>query len=311
MLVTDWVKVGTAGKTIDGREITHDMLTRAGERYSPALYTATINSEHFFFPGLGHVAEVEARPDAEGRMALWCKLAPTAEFFARNQNKRQLFYSMELTKDFPGEKDWYLSGLAITDIPASQGLAPQLFSADKGEAERFYNTAAMERAEEGSLWMEKDPEAIKPGNPPPEGETPNEGAPGWAKNLLASIKTLLAGAATSTDSEEEPMTPEEKTSFEALKKRVGELSLLPEQVTKLTEAVSGLAEQFKAGAGDPKPKDKDADKAEFAAAIEGLKAELGDKFTEFEKFMAETRETEALEVTAPGAGQDDDANKWV
>ena len=62
-LQTDWIKVATAGRTVDGREIKAARLERAAQLYSPELYTASVNSDHFFHPGLGYVSEVRAAKD--------------------------------------------------------------------------------------------------------------------------------------------------------------------------------------------------------------------------------------------------------
>ena len=222
MLETDWLKVATAGKTIDGRELTPEMLESAGKLYDLEIYTATVNSEHFFYPGLGYVTAVKAEADDQGRMALWAKVVPTAELITRNQAKRQLFYSVELMPGFPEEGDWYLSGLAITDIPASQGLAPQLFKADRrgiGDSQRFLNTGELQPGE------------IAPWQGKPQDDPRAEGQmPGRARSFLASIKSRLGGGATSPEPEE-AMKPEERKELDDLKAAVGELTTA---VAKLT-----------------------------------------------------------------------------
>jgi Phage capsid scaffolding protein (GPO) serine peptidase len=154
MLKTDWLKVATAGRTVDGREIKAEWLEKMAQLYSPRVYTATVNSEHFFYPGLGHVTEIRAGKDELARTALFARIAPTAELLTRYQNRRQLFFSVEIMADFPAKGDFYLSGLAITDLPASQGLEPTQFSAEAGGRQRYFDTASYAedepRAEEGA-----------------------------------------------------------------------------------------------------------------------------------------------------------------
>ena len=70
MLTTDWMKVATAGRTLDGREIKPEWLEKMAASYSPQVYTASVNSEHVFYPGLGHVTELRAGQDAQGRLAV-------------------------------------------------------------------------------------------------------------------------------------------------------------------------------------------------------------------------------------------------
>lgn len=272
MLLSDWLKAGVEGKTVDGRAIQREWLERAAALYSPETYTANLNSEHFFFPGLGWVAEVKAEEDEQQRMALWVKLVPTAELLTRNQSKRQLFFSMELTPGFPAEGDWYLTGLAVTDMPASQGLAPQLFKAGKNKAERFYNTAELELTERG-LWASARNPQEQGASPAPVAE---DQTPPWASRFLASMRALLRAGATSAESETTMLTKEECKELDDLKAAI---KAIEESVAKLPAqpGADALAELVK------------------NAVAEQIKP-LSEKVEAFDAFLNETRATEALEV---------------
>jgi hypothetical protein len=324
MLKTDWLKIGVEGPTIDRRMVQRDWLESAAALYAPSTYTATINSEHFFHPGLGWVAEVKAEPDEQGRMALWAKLVPTPDFLARNQSYRQLFFSMELTHGFPAEGDTYLSGLAITDVPASQGLEPQLFKAEKSPAdgrksERLLNTGGLELTEQG-VWTSaskmRSPEQKTPAQPEAEA------MPNWASRFLASISALLRGGAISTE-QEEPMTKEELARIEALEaamKQQGEaLKGIASAVEKLT--AEPKAEAKSDGKGDDKQTDPKAEPEKLAATdqavADAVLAKVGevlkpitDKLGEIDGFMNEVKATEALTVNGQGS-QGDDKTSWV
>jgi len=282
MLKTDWLKVATAGRTVDGREIKPEWLEKMAQLYSPRVYTATVNSEHFFYPGLGHVTELRAGKDELGRMALYARIAPTAELLARYQNRRQLFFSVEVMPDFPAKGDFYLSGLAVTDLPASQGLEPTQFSAEAGGRRRYFDTASYDedeqRAEEGAVAV-------------PEAD--HENPPRWWTALWGALRPHFAAVQRHDNPEQEPMTEQERQAFEALKAQVETLSA---QVETLGERVPPEPEQQPA-------EDAGADLAarvdeKIAAAVQPIAERLG----ALEAHLGEPADIERGEVTGPAPG---------
>ncbi|MDH4185351.1 MAG: GPO family capsid scaffolding protein [Nitrospira sp.] len=290
MLTTDWMKVATAGRTLDGREIKAEWLEKMAASYSPQVYTASVNSEHVFFPGLGHVTELRAGQDAQGRLALYAKIAPTAELLGRFQNRKQVFFSVEIRNDFPAKGDYYLSGLAVTDIPASQGLEPALFSAGAQGRQRFFDTAHLD---DNGRDMESQAEARIEDEPPHDADsTP----PGWWTSLWSALRPHFITAHRNTPQEHEPMTPQEREEFNALKATVEKLGQkMTAQATTETEAKP------------PELKSPDALMERFTAEVEARVKEgitaalkpLAERLTALEHYMDAPVEGERGEVTGP------------
>lgn len=128
-LVTEFKKIATAGKTVDGREISAQDLLDIAETYDPSEYTANIWYEHIrVFGNLGKVVEVKTELDDKSRVCLFGRLSPTAELMNLNQNGQKVFTSVEIQPNFSGSGKAYLVGLAVTDSPASVGTSELHFS---------------------------------------------------------------------------------------------------------------------------------------------------------------------------------------
>lgn len=128
-LVTDWKRVATSGKTIDGRTIEVQELRDMAETYDPATYTATIWYEHIRYMGsLGTVAALKAEDVEDGKVALFAQLKPNDRLLQLNKEAQKLFTSVEIQPNFADSGKAYLSGLAVTDEPASLGTQELHFS---------------------------------------------------------------------------------------------------------------------------------------------------------------------------------------
>lgn len=132
-LLTDFVCIATAGATVDGREITSTQLQEMAESYDPALYTANIWLEHYRWRNFGQVVALEVREES-GKTKLYAKLAPSFEMLELNRQGQKIFTSVEMTPNFAGSGKYYLSGLGITDSPASTGTTALMFSRIGSEA---------------------------------------------------------------------------------------------------------------------------------------------------------------------------------
>ena len=133
MLFTDFVTIGTAGATVDGREIQEQWLIDAAEQYDPEIYTATINSEHqSWYGSLGTVHAVRLGKNKQGKTTLEAQLRPNYRLIQFNMAGQKLFTSMEIEPKFSDTGKGYLEGLAVTDDPASLSTTMlQLFSKTK------------------------------------------------------------------------------------------------------------------------------------------------------------------------------------
>ncbi len=134
---TGWVCVATEGDTIDGRKIEPSWITDLAETYNPKLYTALIWEEHNRdLDNLGEVLEARSETSA-GLKKLYVRIRPTAKLMSYNEHGQKLFCSIEVKDDFPDVGRFYLSGLAVTDSPASIGTDRLKFSVNKRYFSRF------------------------------------------------------------------------------------------------------------------------------------------------------------------------------
>ena len=146
-LVSFWKRVATSGPTVDGRIILPQELRDIAETYSTATYTATIWSEHERWPGShGTVFAVRLVEDAEdlqpGQVALEAQLKPNQRLLYLNDQGEKLFTSIEVTPDFANTGKAYLTGLAVTDSPASLGTQELYFSRKTGQPAYFAASVA-------------------------------------------------------------------------------------------------------------------------------------------------------------------------
>jgi hypothetical protein len=125
---TDWKKIGQSGPTMDGREIEPQWLLDAAETYDPSTYTAVLWIDHFrFYGNMGKVVELKTEQDGN-IVSLFARLQPNEFLLSWNKDKQKLFTSMELTPNFAKSGKCYLSGLGVTDIPASLGTTELHFA---------------------------------------------------------------------------------------------------------------------------------------------------------------------------------------
>lgn len=141
-LVSFWKRVAVSGPTVDGRDILPQELRDIAETYSSALYTAVIWCEHDRWYGshgtVFAVRLVENAPDLPaGQVALEAQLKPNDKLLWLNDQGEKLFTSIEITPNFPNTGKAYLTGLAVTDSPASLGTQELYFSSKTSKAAFF------------------------------------------------------------------------------------------------------------------------------------------------------------------------------
>ncbi|OLF56553.1 GPO family capsid scaffolding protein [Pseudomonas chlororaphis] len=132
-LVSFWKRVATSGMTADGREILAQDLRDIAETYKPGFYTAVIWCDHERWPGshgtVYAVRLVEEGADLQpGEVALEAQLKPNDQLLYLNDRGQKLFTSIEITPNFRGTGKAYLTGLGVTDEPASVGTQELYFS---------------------------------------------------------------------------------------------------------------------------------------------------------------------------------------
>lgn len=275
-LLTDWVKIGQSGPTVDGRDIDAQWLLDAAETYDPDQYTAVISVEHFHVWNFGSVAEVKAEQEGDC-VGLYARLRPNKHLLERNADGQKLFTSMELAPNFAGTGKHYLMGLAITDRPASLGTHELHFSSRKAAAENHIvcgvelSALAMESAEERAMGF-------------------------FRKGLSALIK----GNKFSMDPAEagEPTKPEEDSMDEKqFNSIMGKLDSLGKQADEFGSRLDALETKDAASEGDNKPgveKDSDQMPDNFTKP-QGCMDDIAAKFSAMSERMEK-----AVPGTAPG-----------
>jgi len=140
-----WFRVAVEGATTDGRQIERQWLVDAAETYNPNTYGARVWLEHFRslvadspFKAYGDVLALKAEEvDVAGakKLALFAQIEPTEALVEMvNKAKQKIFTSIEISPKFADSGRAYLSGLAVTDTPASLGTEMLAFSAQNPEA---------------------------------------------------------------------------------------------------------------------------------------------------------------------------------
>ena len=286
---TGWVIAATEGATVDGRTITKQWIEDMAAQYSVDEYTAMIWPEHFRsswapFEGKnwGIVDEVKASTK-DGKLRLYVKLTANDYLLAANQEGQKLFMSIEPNIDYKGTGKAYLSGIAVTDSPASTGTTRLKFSA--GDNHHDHEYSQLEELQQSDFITEQ--------------ATPTE------QGLFAMLRNYFNKPNAATDPTEEPAM--DKAQFEAL---MGKFETFG---TKLTELESKV-DTFGKKPEEPAPAAKDeteANKDETAPGVSaeqfskvetlltGLTEKLGAMETKFNKLSAEV---DGQEPDASGTG---------
>ena len=129
-LTTDWIRVATEGETFRNVPIQRQWIIDIAETYDPKTYGARIWPDHRRWYGAwGDVTEVKAE-EHESKMVLFAKLTPNQYLIQANKEDQKVYSSIELEPNFAGSGKAYLTGLGVTDEPASLGTDRLKFSAD-------------------------------------------------------------------------------------------------------------------------------------------------------------------------------------
>ncbi|WP_299141341.1 GPO family capsid scaffolding protein [uncultured Vibrio sp.] len=118
-----------AGATIDGRVVEQKTIDEIAESYDPSVYTARINADHYPWSyKYGSVLSVEKREDK-----LFAVLKPNSQLLETAERGQLLHTSCEFYEKFADTEKAYLTGLALTDEPASLGTTQIQLSAGGAE----------------------------------------------------------------------------------------------------------------------------------------------------------------------------------
>ena len=165
-------RVATEGATTDGREIQRSWIEQMAKNFNREKYGARVWLEHMrgmlpesSFAALGDVLAVEARPVEDGKLALFAQIEALPALVAMNKVKQKIYTSIEVDPNFAKTGEAYLTGLAVTDSPASLGTEVLKFAAGNPDASPFKGKkhsegALFTAAVETELGLEGDAESI-------------------------------------------------------------------------------------------------------------------------------------------------------
>ena len=141
-------RIAVEGDATDGRVIERSWLQDMADTYSPQTYGARIWMEHIRsmlpdspFRAYGDVTALkveEVEISGQKKLGLFAQIEPTDDLVKIvNVLKQKVFTSMELSLKFANTGKAYLTGLGVTDSPASLGTERLAFSAKHPEAKLF------------------------------------------------------------------------------------------------------------------------------------------------------------------------------
>ncbi|MFQ6333181.1 GPO family capsid scaffolding protein [Methylophilus sp. 3sh_L] len=130
--LSQFIGIITEGDTTDGREVTAQMIEEAAETYNPDTYTARINIEHIrtLSPDSSFKMQGDVKAVRVGEKMIFGQKKKTLEaqllcddpmIQMATKDRQKIFFSAELWPNFAKTGKFYLSGLAMTDNPASLG----------------------------------------------------------------------------------------------------------------------------------------------------------------------------------------------
>lgn len=270
MILTDWICVLTAGATVDGRNVEPEVIDQIAESYDPKVYNARINIEHnpYGFK-LGSVAEVKAQ-EVDGAKKLFAKLKPTDFFLTLIQAGQKLHTSVEFVMDFAKTGKAYLTGLALTDTPASLGTTEMHLSIQtNGESQAVQTFSTDETIDPptpktsflNKLLSKEDDEMDAATTQLLSEMSKTQAQTVQALNAVSDRLEKLSVPAPATPEQKEgdpaanPEGEEQTQVFTELQNQVNELT---SQVSDLTTALSKVTDEgFRPEATGANPEDKE------------------------------------------------------
>ena len=192
-------RVATEGATTDGRKIERKWIEQMAKNFNRATYAARVWLEHYRgtvpggpFDALGDVIAVEARTVEDGKLALFAQIEPLPTLVEMNKKKQKLYTSIEVHPEFADSGEAYLSGLAVTDSPASLGTEMLAFAAGATA-----NPLAARKADKDTLFSEAVPLVLEFEDAAPSGD-------GGALGALVAMFSKTLEKLTGTPAPAEP-----------------------------------------------------------------------------------------------------------
>lgn len=227
-----FTRVAVEGATVDGRTIQRVWLTQAAKNYDPEVKGARIWVEHMRsiwsdspFSAQGDVVALKAEEiktgKLAGKMALYAAIKPLPDLVEMNKKGKKVYSSIEVEPKFADTGEAYLTGLAVTDDPASLGVEMLKFSAKRNEDK--YSSEPLETTLEFGAENDEDDE-----DEDEDGGTRSESA-GLLSKLLGKFRRINGRQSDA-----------EKFNAEAAEV----LGVMGETIEELREAVDAQAKQI-------------------------------------------------------------------
>ncbi|MEZ8797992.1 GPO family capsid scaffolding protein [Vibrio cyclitrophicus 1F53] len=261
MFQSELICILQAGATIDGRVIEQKIIDEIAETYSPDVYTARINADHYPWSNkYGSVLSVEKKEDK-----LFAVLKPNSMLLRMAEQGQLLHTSCEFYEKFADTGKAYLTGLALTDEPASLGTTQiQLSANSKDKAcvpTNFQITPeqlSQSTEEETSMfhtfkrWLKGEGELEQLSQQQEEDEMSKELEELLKQSIeqgkenqqqLSQLNEQVEKLNTNGKPQEQPAESEESTDVTELKDQVETLSSQVENLTGQIEKFSKLTDE--------------------------------------------------------------------
>lgn len=261
MFQSELICILQAGATIDGRVIEQKIIDEIAETYNPDIYTARINADHYPWSNkYGSVLSVEKKEDK-----LFAVLKPNSMLLRMAEQGQLLHTSCEFYEKFADTGKAYLTGLALTDEPASLGTTQiQLSASNKDKAcvpTSFQITPeqlSKDTEEEASMfhtfkrWLKGEGELEQLSQQQEEDDMSKELEELLKQSIeqgkenqqqLSQLNEQVEKLNTNGKPPEQPAEPEDSTDVTELKDQVETLSSQVENLTGQIEKFSKLTDE--------------------------------------------------------------------
>ncbi|MBD1576309.1 hypothetical protein HC723_07655 [Vibrio sp. S11_S32] len=269
-LQTGFKRIGSAGKTVDGRNVQKNWLSEMAESYDAEKYGAVINLNHWDPRWAGSYGKVLALKlgEKDGNPILLANIEPKEQLIALAKQE-VLYTSMEINTNFQDTGKAYLTGLALTPKPASVGTEELKFSCGQPK-------------DETHLFSEFLPVELSFS----EQETETEEA-----KFFTKLKNFFAGSTHDQSTPDEHLTttdPEDDS----------DMSLSKEQAEKLTVALTALTEKLETFSQGGQPAEEPKTLEEQFAELQAEHKDLQAKYAQLEKGEPEDKGEQSTELSA-------------
>ncbi|WP_193162952.1 GPO family capsid scaffolding protein [Enterobacter ludwigii] len=230
-----FVQICVEGATSDGRNVSRQDIQDMADTYDQRMYNARVNIEHFRgllpnspFKAYGDVTSVKAEDIKEGplkgKLALLGQIDATDDLVEINRARQKVHTSIEYNPNFAKTGKAYLTGLAVTDSPASLGTEILQFCAGAAS-----NPLAHRKSDPACLFTASEEITFE-----------FEDAPEDKPNLLTRVKEMLSSR---DKGHKDDMSDIQNTIIlmtenqQQQSEKLGQIDTLTQAVTLLTENV--------------------------------------------------------------------------